>query len=125
MVGLDICSVQRIRRLCEKHQERFTQRVFTDREADFARRMRDPYPHLAARWAAKEAVFKVLGRIPGFRFTDVEVLRDERGQPHLELSGATWTEAKRRGLIQWHITITHEEDLAACVVLAGPEGKSR
>jgi holo-[acyl-carrier protein] synthase len=124
MIGLDMASAARIRAVHERHGTRFTDRVFTPAELELALGRRDPYPHLAARWAAKEAVFKVLGRVPGFRFTDVEVVPGDGARPRLHLRGATRAEAERRGLVDWHVSITHEGDMAACVVLARP-GEAR
>jgi holo-[acyl-carrier protein] synthase len=120
MIGIDICSAARIRRVHERHGARFTDRVFTQSEIAHAMRMRDPWPHLAARWAAKEAVFKVLGRVPGFRFRDVEVVSDDEGKPRVRLTGASDAAARGMGLGKWHCSITHEGDTAACVVLALP-----
>lgn len=122
MIGLDLCSAARIRRVHERHGERFTGRVFTDGELETALRRRDPYPHLAARWAAKEAVFKVLGRVPGFRWRDIEVVTEADGRPGLSLHGATAAEARRQGIAAWHVSISHEGDMAACVVQAAGGG---
>ena len=119
MIGIDLCSAARIRRVHERHGERFTDRVFTPGEIATALRRRDPYPHLAARWAAKEAVFKVLGRVPDFRWKDIEVTAGENGRPGLQLHGATAREARRQGIEAWHVSISHEGDIAACVVMAG------
>ncbi len=124
MIGLDLCSAARIRRVHERHGDRFTGRVFTDVEIAAALGRRDPYPHLAARWAAKEAVFKILGRVPGFRWKDIEVTAGVNGRPGLNLCGATAVEARRQGIETWHISISHEGDMAACVVMAaGGEAK--
>ncbi len=95
MVGIDLCSVTRIRRLCEKHSDRFTTRVFTGTEMAHASARRDPYPHLAARWAVKEAVIKILGMPPGFRYTDVEVVNGPDGRPALRLDCAMAARARQ------------------------------
>jgi holo-[acyl-carrier protein] synthase len=120
MIGIDLCSASRIRRVHERHGKRFTDRVFTASELEASLRRKDPYPHLAARWAAKEAVFKVLGRVRGFRWTDIEVVPARDGKPRLRLHGATQETALEQGIDSWHVSITHEGDMAACVVLAGP-----
>ena len=118
MIGIDLCSAARIRRVHERHGQRFTDRVFTAGEIETSLGRRDPYPHLAARWAAKEAVFKVLGRVPGVRFRDIEVTSGDDGRPVLSLHGATAREARRQGIDAWHVSISHEGDMAACVVMA-------
>ena len=124
MIGIDLCSASRIRHVHERHGQAFESRVFTRGEVEHAFRRRDPWPHLAARWAAKEAVFKVIGRVPGFRWTDVEVLSRD-GPPRLALHGETEIAARRMGLRAWHVSITHEGDTAACVVLALPAGDGK
>jgi holo-[acyl-carrier protein] synthase len=118
MLGIDLCSARRIRRLCERYGDSFSARVFTAGERRHAGARRDPYPSLAARWAAKEAVVKILGRARGFTWYDVEVVDEGGGRPGIRLAGATEREARRRDLGRWHVSITHEGDLAACVVLA-------
>ena len=57
-VGTDIVDVQRVRAMAERYGERFLRRVFCDEEMAYCQQFADPFPHLAARWAAKEAVAK-------------------------------------------------------------------
>ena len=119
-VGLDLCSADRIRRVHERHGSRFLERVYTSGERSLAMRRRDPYPALAARWAAKEAVIKVLGMPEGFRWTDIEVVLDERGRPHIALHGVMLGIACG---VELSCSISHEGDTAACVVLAREESR--
>ena len=88
-IGVDIIEVARIRASLERHGERFHRRICTEGEAAYCTRMRDPAPFFAARFAAKEAVLKVLGTgwRGGIAWTDVEIVKDPSGQPKVALSG--------------------------------------
>jgi holo-[acyl-carrier protein] synthase len=112
-VGVDLVSVERVERLLERY-ERARARLFTEREAAaFAGRRREG-EHLAARFAAKEAIFKLLGRGigDGLRWRDVEVLTDERGRPSATLSGKAATWAREAGVTKVEISLSHAEGLA-------------
>src|SRR5207245_2299169 len=82
-LGVDLVEIARIREILERHGERFLARVYTEAEVAYCRTHREPAPSLAARFAAKEAAFKVLGTGwgEGVRWRDVEVVRDPRGAP--------------------------------------------
>ena len=60
-IGVDLVQIPRMRRVVKRWQDRFLRRVFTDAEIAYCRKRRDPVPHLAARFAAKEAALKALG----------------------------------------------------------------
>ena len=80
-VGVDLAQITRLRRAVERWDERFLRRVFTEAEIAYCRRRRDPIPHLAARFAAKEATLKALGTglAMGVNWREMEVRR-ERGE---------------------------------------------
>ena len=80
-VGTDLVDVDRVRRALERRPGLRT-RLFTESEWAYATRHRDPHPHLAARFAAKEAVMKALGRgMSSMGFAEIEVVRDDSGAP--------------------------------------------
>ena len=88
--GIDIVETSRIRRLVEQHGQHFLDRCFTrDEQAYCALNEKRYYEHLAGRFAAKEAVLKVLGTgwRGGIAWTDVEVIRESSGQPKIALTG--------------------------------------
>jgi holo-[acyl-carrier protein] synthase len=118
-VGIDLVDVARIKETLERHGERFTAKVFTDLEVAYCRSMKFPEVHFAARWAAKEAAFKVLGTGwgAGVRWRDVEVLRDPRGAPLLALSGAARERALALGIDRLYVSLTHTAGQAAAVVV--------
>ncbi|HZZ45164.1 MAG TPA: holo-ACP synthase [Tepidisphaeraceae bacterium] len=110
--GIDIVETRRIRELVERHGDHFLTRVFTPSERDYAsRNPKRYYEHLAGRFAAKEAVLKVLGTgwRGGIAWTDIEVLRDPSGQPRVHLTDECARVASALGIARWHLSISHIE----------------
>jgi holo-[acyl-carrier protein] synthase len=108
--GIDIVETARIRRAVKEHGERFLDRVFTPAEQEYCRRNHKRYyEHLAGRFAAKEAVLKVLGTgwRGGIAWTDVEILPEPSGQPKVRLSGECDRIAAQLGIARWHVSISH------------------
>lgn len=105
-------ETERIRRLCNEHGERFLDRVFTPREQQYCSANPKRYfEHLAGRFAAKEAVLKVLGTgwRGGIAWTDIEVLKEMSGQPRIALTGECARIAAELGIAQWHVSLSHIE----------------
>jgi holo-[acyl-carrier protein] synthase len=110
--GIDIVETSRIRRLVEQHGQHFLDRCFTrDEQAYCALNEKRYYEHLAGRFAAKEAVLKVLGTgwRGGIAWTDVEVIRESSGQPKIALTGECQRIANDLGISNWHVSISHIE----------------
>lgn len=125
---MDICSQYRIRHAAERHGERFIHQVFTEREIAYCSTQADPYPSYTARFAAKEAVMKLLGKgvwvIP---FTNVEVGRGAEGRPFIILTGKAEELARELGIKSMDVTISHEKDgyaVAFVTALADPKKPS-
>ena len=118
-VGIDAVAVSRLRRLVEDDEER-QERLFTARELAYCRGKRRQYEHLAARFAAKEAVLKAFGTgiSQRMRWTEVEVLNERSGRPRVVLGGAVAEFAERHGLSQLDVSLTHTEDLAFAQAVA-------
>ena len=117
-VGTDLVDVDRVRRALERRPG-LRSRLFTDDEWAYAERHRDPHPHLAARFAAKEAVMKALGRgMSSMSFAEIEVCRDEQGAPSVALHGAAASVAAESGVRRWHLSLTHTDALAQAVAVA-------
>jgi len=124
-IGVDLVHMPRLRAAIERWQDRFLHRVFTPGEIAYCQARRDPVPHFAARFAAKEAGLKALGtglRL-GIRWQELEVLR-ERGQaPVLQLSGRSREIGLSRGGDHMLLALTHDGEYAmAQAMLMGPEG---
>lgn len=117
--GLDLVSIERIRRFRERHGERGLRRLFTDDELSYCLAQVDPIPSLAARFAAKEAFFKAVGTGFGVGgdWRDVEVTRDARGAPSLRVSGRAEASSKAAGVRAAHLSLTHTDEVAGAVVM--------
>ncbi|MEK7285364.1 MAG: holo-ACP synthase [Chloroflexota bacterium] len=115
-VGIDIIETARIRGVLERHEDRFLGRVYTDWERAYCRRN---VLHLAGRWAAKEAVSKVLGLgVRGVGWREIEIRRTALGQPIVTLHGRA--EQRRRSLgleVPLTVSISHIRDLAVAVAV--------
>jgi len=111
-VGIDLLEIDRMERALERHP-RLAERVFTSGEREYAAARARPGRHLAARFAAKEAVVKALGLRGGFGFREIEVLAGE--PPTVRLSGRAAEAA--RGL-RVDVSLTHSRDNAAAVAVA-------
>ena len=116
-VGLDVCSIDRMRRALERHGERFSGRICSPAERADLQGHGDPATSLAGRFAAKEAFAKALDGAPGVGWHEVEVRRTSTGRPRLELAGAARALAEAKGASRWHVSISHDAGVAAAVVL--------
>jgi holo-[acyl-carrier protein] synthase len=110
--GIDIVETARIRRLFEEHGERFLERVYTPIERAYADQShKRRFEHLAGRFAAKEAVLKVLGTgwRGGIAWTDIEIRNEASGQPVVVLTGECARIAEKLGIARWLVSISHIE----------------
>src|SRR5687768_14506964 len=110
--GIDIVETSRIRHLLVQHGQRFLDRCFTPLEQAYCARNPKRYvEHLAGRFAAKEAVLKVLGTgwRGGIAWTDIEILPEPSGQPKMTLTGECERIAGSLGISRWHVSISHIE----------------
>ena len=112
-LGIDIIKVARIRASIERFGDRFSKRVLTEAERRY---VRDRPETFAGRWAAKEAVSKVLGLgVRGIGWKDIEVERLPTGQPAIRLHGRAAQRAEQLGMGRIALSITHESDYAVAV----------
>ena len=117
-IGIDATDLPRVADILERYGDRFLRRVFTDGEIAYCTKRRDPVPHLAGRFAAKEAAMKALGtgQSRGVTWKDIEVVRGG-GPPRLRLHGGAARRAEEMGVEQSLVTITHSDTLAFAQVL--------
>ena len=112
-LGIDIIKVERIRAALERFGTRFSRRVLTDGERRY---VRDRPETMAGRWAAKEAVSKVLGLgVRGIGWREIEIERLPTGQPAVRLHGRAAARADQLGMGRIAISITHESDYAVAI----------
>jgi holo-[acyl-carrier protein] synthase len=108
--GIDIVETARIGQMLTEHGERFLDRCFTASEQAYcSANNKRRVEHLAGRFAAKEAVLKALGTgwRGGIAWTDIEIVRQDSGQPTVRLSGECQRVAEKLGIMGWHISISH------------------
>lgn len=112
-LGIDIIKVDRIRRTLARFGRRFARRVLTQAEDRY---VRDRPETLAGRWAAKEAVSKVLGLgVRGIGWTDIEIERLPTGQPSVRLYGRAARRAEQLGMDRIAVSISHEAEYAVAI----------
>ncbi len=119
-IGIDVCKVERIAESLQRFGERMERRLFTADELAYCRGFKDPMPHLAARFAAKEAASKALGTgiAGGIGWTQIEVVQPGGRVPTLRLTGAALERFTAMGATRSHLSISHDGGLGvACVVL--------
>ena len=122
-VGIDIIEIGRIREAMGRRPG-LAARLFTARERAYCESKSDPAPHYAARFAAKEATAKALGR--WLRWQEVEVTRDPDGRPGIALTGeaAQLAQVSQGGRLL--VSLSHSRDYAvACVALLAPQENDR
>lgn len=120
--GVDIVSVARIDGMVREHAERFLERCFTPGELAYCTPRKNAAQHLAARFAAKEAVLKALGSglSDGITWTEVEVARSATGAPSIVLTGRAAERAGRLNITGWFVSLSHtDSDAIASVVAVG------
>src|SRR6201981_2211076 len=120
--GVDLVECARIQRAVDRFGDRFLHRVFTDGEIEYSMSMKFPARHLAARFAAKEAVSKAfgtgIGKAMGWR--DIDIRKKPSGEPFLVFTGGAEKLAKERGTVSAKITLSHTDHHAmAMIVLEG------
>ena len=116
--GIDVAEVARVAVMIERWGPRFTHRAFTEAEANYCLPKRRAAECFAARWAAKEATYKALGGPRGTKIWRLyEVIRAPSGKPTMRLHGRAAEAAERLGVRHIHVSLTHDADLAAAVVV--------
>lgn len=115
-IGNDIIEIKRMRQSIERHGLHFLNRLFTQREQDYCYKFKDPAPHFAGRFAAKEALSKALGTGFGSQLSwhDLEILNDDQGKPTVLLSDALQKRYNNPHLL---VSISHSEEYATAVAI--------
>ena len=116
-IGVDLVDIERIVKMLERFPDRFRDRVLTDAEQRYCRRKPE---RIAGRWAAKEAVSKVLGLgVRGVGWREIEVLPNWAGAPQVTLHRRAKARVRRRfELAELTVSISHERTMAVAVAIA-------
>ncbi len=117
--GVDIVDIERFRNVLERLKERVILRLFTPGEQQFCNGHRDPVPHFAVRFAAKEALFKALGTgwAKGVTWLDVEVRRERQDAPTMLLHGEAQRLSEAKGAQKVHLSLSHSDHWAIAMVI--------
>lgn len=123
-LGTDIVDVERIRRVMERQGDRFLRRVYTDEELEYCLGMKHPHKHLAARFAAKEAVSKAfttgIGAQLGWK--SISVYKGDRHEPLVRMDEKGRALLQEVGATHVWVSLTHTEELAQAVAVLLREG---
>ena len=121
-IGVDVCSIERIEQILNRHGDIFVRRVFTSGEQQRAGHGVVMAERLSARFAAKEATIKALGGPTGIAWKEMEVVTGDNGAPSLSLTGKAEQVARAKGVTRNHVSLSHAGGVAvAMVVLEGDE----
>jgi holo-[acyl-carrier protein] synthase len=113
-IGVDLVSIDRVRAITERWQDRFLHRIYSEAERRDCFRRAMPYASLAGRFAAKEAILKALGIgwTAGVRWQDVQVINDANGKPVARVDGRVRTLIQNAGVTRIHVSLSHDADYA-------------
>lgn len=122
-VGVDLVSIARIERAYRRRPERFLRRLFSTAEITLLLPRRALFPAIAARFAAKEAVFKAIGcGYSPASWLEVEIIAPPGKPPQVRLSGTAARLAAEKGIIGIALSMTHEPPFAAAIAVATRQG---
>uniref|UniRef100_E2EKM0 Holo-[acyl-carrier-protein] synthase n=1 Tax=Streptomyces sp. SANK 61196 TaxID=764784 RepID=E2EKM0_9ACTN len=116
-IGIDVAGIDRFGRALDRNPG-LARRLFTEAELTLPSGAARGTASLAARFAAKEAVAKALGAPGGLRWHDAEIRTVAGGRPTLRVRGTVAAAAARCGIGSWHVSLTHDADVASAVVVA-------
>jgi len=116
-IGTDIIEIERLRDAYERRSDALLDKLFTKIEIEYCQKFKDPMPHFAARFAAKEAIVKAFGYGFGkeISFQDIEIINNSKGKPQVILSDKL---LKRFRDPKIHLSISHSEAnaIAFCII---------
>ncbi len=116
-IGIDIIEIERIKNSVETLGDTFLNKIFTEGELEYSLSKANKFQHLAARFAAKEAISKALatGWNKEFRWKDVEIYNEPSGLPRVKLYGKLRKFLEENKEIK--ISMSHSRDYVACVAI--------
>ncbi len=116
-IGIDIIEIERIKKSYDRFGEQFLEKIFTKTEQEYSLTKASKYQHLAARFAAKEAIAKALatGWAQGFRWKDIEIYNEKSGMPKVRLFGKLKEFVGEDKELQ--ITMSHSENYVTCFAI--------
>jgi len=118
-IGTDIVEVKRLKAVVKKFKKEFLKKIFTDNELAYSYEKKFPYLHLAARFAAKEAVFKAFGDglLKGGSWRDIEIKNNSTGKPVVKLNGKAKKVKLKRSIQKVIISLAHTKNYATATAI--------
>jgi holo-[acyl-carrier protein] synthase len=110
-IGVDLVDIQRFEKALDQ-TPKLRDRLFTESERELSSQS------LAARFAAKEALVKAVGKAKGLSFQGVSVAKDQDGKPYFQFTGETEQTIKSHGISQLHLSLSHDGNMAVAYVVA-------
>ncbi|MGD8781047.1 MAG: holo-ACP synthase [Ignavibacteria bacterium] len=116
-IGIDIIEIDRIKKSIEKYGDNFLNKIYTQIELDYCLSKKNKYQHFAARFAAKEAIYKAISTATGFSFEwkDMEIYNEKNGMPRVKLLGKLSTFLGEEKDLK--ITMSHSENYVTCFAI--------
>ena len=117
--GIDIIEIERIKQAIRRSETYFKKKVFTKKEISYCQSKKNPYPHFAVRFAAKEAVLKAIGSSlqKGVKFSDIVTMNGKHNKPQIILSGKTKKIAEKIGVKNIFLSLSHSQNYAVAQVI--------
>lgn len=111
-IGVDLVKIRRIEQAVKRWGRRFLNRIFTPIEQEYSYRQKQPFLHLAGRFAVKESVLKALGTglRSGIRWVEIEVVNNTEGKPEVRVSGKVKELMQQHHVEAIHVSISHDSD---------------
>lgn len=124
-VGVDIVKISRISRAVKTHGDKFLRRIYSDEEIEYCLKRKDPFPSLAARFAAKEAVIKAISEHAEVYPIDVAVKNNKSGSPGIVIAGRLKKAFTKAGVVRAHLSLSHDTDYAVAMAVLETSMKSK
>lgn len=117
--GVDIVEISRVRKAANKWKGKFLNRIFTDTELKYVKGKKFLYQHLAARFAAKEAVLKAFGdsSINDMEWKNIEIINNKDGKPIVKLVGKARQAMVKRKISEVAVSLSHTKNYAVASVI--------
>ena len=116
-IGIDIVKIERIKNSAERWGSGFYERILTAREIEYCNKKKDPFPSVAVRFAAKEALIKSIGSEITVNMKEIEVLNDEKGKPEITVTGRLKEFFEEKRIKHCHLALSHEKEFGVASVV--------
>ena len=116
-IGTDIVKIDRIKHAAEKWGDSFVEKILTPEEIAYCFGKKDPYPSLAVRFAAKEALVKAIGGEIPVKMKDIEILNDEKGRPSIKVRDRLEDFFNDKKIARCHLSLSHEKEFGVASVV--------